>query len=576
MRYDDSDNSLVINPPALPKLRTLSDSCSPLLQNDSAISASPQFELTTPTLGMNALGLFTPNQPVQHHRHRSSATSLSSSLFGTVTPSGSFSSVSGHGMNDSYYLSSCVNDPQTPPDCIPAPQPANSGPPLNDAWTPKYFTVDPSLLANGTVESHQCRRLCSFPQSQAERLRLDIDSLGAQFEGLAMNGSTPMKATTIARSSSSSTTNPSLTPNPAATSTPIRKTSSDLDNPSDVLSLAKDQHGCRYLQRRIDENYTRNFPVIFAAVVTYSAELMVDPFGNYLMQKLMSMSNSEQISMILLNMGPSIYTVSVNQHGTRACQKLIDSLSTPYQHRMLESYMVPHMIMMIQDLNGNHVVQKCIQKFQSADLQFIVDMLCSNMLAISTHKHGCCVLQKLMNKCSNEQVRQLGLQVLNNSIILMQDQFGNYVVQYLINMNLPEIDQELIRIVQPYIVGLSSQKFSSNVVEKCLKMRIYRCCVNPLLDELLIPSALNSLVKDRYGNYVVQTAIDVSPPEYKLWFAMALKPLLSQIRFASFGKRIQNKVTAILDDAERQSVYGLRMSDDSHPLMPGIQFERYS
>ncbi|GMG20891.1 unnamed protein product [Ambrosiozyma monospora] len=330
---------------------------------------------------------------------------------------------------------------------------------------------------------------------------------------------------------------------------------SSLGNAADILNLSKDQYGCRILQKKIDEDFSGSYMLIFQAVYAHSAELMVDPFGNYLIQKIMVNAFDEQLNLILMNATPQFGTIAMNQHGTRACQKLIDCLSTPTHYKLLEECLSPHIVGLVQDLNGNHVIQKCIQKFKNEDLQFIIESICKNMIQIATHKHGCCVLQKLLTKCNDIQVLRLGQEIIKNSIVLMQDQFGNYVVQYLITLDINALNIALIDIMIPYIADLSSQKFSSNVVEKCLKIRLTNQMnaevINPLFKALLQPRVLSALINDQYGNYVVQTAMELSPQSYKLRFATNMKPLLPLVRFSSFGKRIHNKVVSILNENER-------------------------
>ncbi len=321
-----------------------------------------------------------------------------------------------------------------------------------------------------------------------------------------------------------------------------------------VLELARDQCGCRYLQRKLDEGTADSFAQIFGPVCAHAAELMMDPFGNYLMQKVMGCCTVEQLDAVLISAGPSLCAVAVDQHGTRALQKLIERISTRKQRMLLERYLAPYVVALIGDLNGNHVIQKCVQRFRDSDLQFIVDQISANIVPVSTHKHGCCVLQKLLNKCNMQQIEQLGEQIVQHSLALMEDQYANYVVQYLASMEIDSLNAQLLATVAPCVRQLSCQKFSSNVVEKCLRIRSYRVFsqfVSRLLDEILLPDVLPVLIRDQYGNYVVQTAMEVSSAEYKLRFARELAPLLPEIRFASFGKRIHNKVGAILQQANR-------------------------
>ncbi|QPG75482.1 hypothetical protein FOA43_002837 [Brettanomyces nanus] len=543
-----------------------------------------------------ATGLPYISTPFQYHRHQSSATSLSSSIFGGATPSVSaatiatsattsttapqhtpgpsisastslYNGVSGAGLPDAYFIngmSSAFNEPITPPEycysklasIIPA---TTSDISSNASWNAPQILDKPYAgsrhhsksrsMASLQGDNHNRRRMFSYPQSETEqrqgRYPETLNEVGKRHKSVPSVPSIP--STNAVDTFALENSFDQLT---------LGGKSTSLDSTTDIISMSQDQYGCRYLQKKIDENFAVNFPLIFQSVYQHSTDLMVDPFGNYLIQKLMGSASAEELSLILISIGPSIYKISIDQHGTRACQKMIDCLSTPAHHRLLETYLSPHIVELIQDLNGNHVIQKCIQKFQDVDLQFIIDLICSNMVAISTHKHGCCVMQKLMNKCNSNQLIQLGCEILNNSISLMQDQFGNYVVQYLISLEIPKLNSQLITIVASYVTELSCQKFSSNVVEKCLKIKVYKQHknarqVNPLLEEILREPTLSNLIKDQYGNYVVQTSMEVSPFEYKVRFAMALDPLLPTIKFTSFGKRIHNKVIAILEEAKK-------------------------
>lgn len=50
--------------------------------------------------------------------------------------------------------------------------------------------------------------------------------------------------------------------------------------------LARDQGGCRFLQKKIEENNKEMVDCIFNNTIEYYMDLMNDPFGNYLTQKI--------------------------------------------------------------------------------------------------------------------------------------------------------------------------------------------------------------------------------------------------------------------------------------------------
>lgn len=56
-----------------------------------------------------------------------------------------------------------------------------------------------------------------------------------------------------------------------------------------------------------------------------------------------------------------------------------------------------------------------------------------------------------------------------NCLQLMQDPYGNYVVQYVLERCSSEDVRPVTSCPLGRIAGLSTQKFSSNVIEKCLE-----------------------------------------------------------------------------------------------------------
>lgn len=85
-----------------------------------------------------------------------------------------------------------------------------------------------------------------------------------------------------------------------------------------IYYIAKDQHGCRFLQRMFDEGTPQEVRIIFSEIIDHVVELMMNPFGNYLMQKLLEVCNEEQRMEILLRVtatGGQLIRISLNTHG---------------------------------------------------------------------------------------------------------------------------------------------------------------------------------------------------------------------------------------------------------------------
>ncbi|KAI0700403.1 ARM repeat-containing protein [Cytidiella melzeri] len=323
------------------------------------------------------------------------------------------------------------------------------------------------------------------------------------------------------------------------------------DLQGEIPSLCKDQHGCRYLQKKLEEGVPEHRDMIFRETFGHFPELMIvsDPFGNYLCQKLLEYSTDEQRNLICESVAQDLVNISLNMHGTRAVQKMIDFLSTRRQtdlncNTQIHSIIVAlslHVVVLIKDLNGNHVIQKCLNKLVPEDNQFIYNAVAANCVEVATHRHGCCVLQRCIDHASEPQRVQLVNEITYNALTLVQDPYGNYVVQYILDLNDSRFSDAVIRQFTGNVCALSVQKFSSNVIEKCVRVAEHSTR-KILIGELLNRTRLEKLLRDSYGNYCVQTALDYAEPAQRALLVEGIRPVLPLIRNTPYGKRIQNKL----------------------------------
>jgi len=85
---------------------------------------------------------------------------------------------------------------------------------------------------------------------------------------------------------------------------------------------------------------------------------------------------------------------------------------------------------------------------------------------------------------------------------------SNYVVQYILDLKTAWSSTEVMARLEGNYAFLSMQKFSSNVVEKCLKLGVEEPR-SRLVRELMTSPHLGQLLQDQYANYVIQSALSV-------------------------------------------------------------------
>ena len=121
---------------------------------------------------------------------------------------------------------------------------------------------------------------------------------------------------------------------------------------------------------------------------------------------------------------------------------------------------------------------------------------------------------------------------------------GNYVVQYVLEFGVAEYSSKVMTNLMGNYADLSVQKFSSNVVEKCLKLggRSLTETRELVVREIMQSPQLPRLLQDPYGNYVVQSSLQVSSGQLHQEFVEHIRPYLPALRGTPHGKRILAKL----------------------------------
>ena len=113
------------------------------------------------------------------------------------------------------------------------------------------------------------------------------------------------------------------------------------------------------------------------------------------------------------------------------------------------------------------------------------------------------------------------------------------------------------------VSALSKQKFSSNVVEKCIR-GAEGDAREAMISEMFRGNELEKMLRDNFANYVVQTALDYATPETKDRLIEGIRPHMAAIRNTSYGRRIQSK----LNNSDNQQGMGSHHSNGSGSATP--------
>jgi mRNA-binding protein PUF3 len=308
-----------------------------------------------------------------------------------------------------------------------------------------------------------------------------------------------------------------------------------------VVEFSGDQHGSRFIQQKLETANSDEKEQIFREIQPNALQLMTDVFGNYVIQKLFEHGNQIQKRVLAEQMKNHVNELSLQMYGCRVVQKALEHVLADQQAELVKELQLD-VLKCVKDQNGNHVVQKAIERVPTEHIQFIIEAFRGQVHILATHPYGCRVIQRMLEYCSDKDQTAVLEELYSCASMLITDQYGNYVTQHVIAHGKPEDRAKIIKIVTAQLLSLSKHKFASNVVEKSIQFGTdeQRQAIVAQLTAIQSDgtSPLQLMMKDQYGNYVIQKLLAQLKGAEREAFVEDMKPQLISLKKYNYGKQI--------------------------------------
>ena len=278
-----------------------------------------------------------------------------------------------------------------------------------------------------------------------------------------------------------------------------------------------------------------------------------DLFGNYVIQKILENVKPNYLSKFIEIISKDFYNLSISTYGTRVVQKILEIVSKSDYEEDSEIYeqcfkdindnITSNIVALCSNSNSSHIIIKYVNEIKSPKNEQLFSEVYKNFIPLCKNKHGCCVIQKCLESGDDNQKNKL-LELSNiNCENLINDQFGNYVIQFILNLNIKLINSKVFQILSKdnNLISLCKEKYASNVIEKFL---INKCqesidIINTLLKN---EKYLHELIKDPFGNYIIQRILILIEGEDRSNLIHHIVNWYPEIKTLSFGPRLISKL----------------------------------
>ncbi|CZR53744.1 related to RNA-binding protein pumilio [Phialocephala subalpina] len=314
----------------------------------------------------------------------------------------------------------------------------------------------------------------------------------------------------------------------------------------DKIVCNNDQQASIFLQQKLKVGTTEQKYEIVEAIVAQAYPLMVNRFGNFLVQRCFEHGTPEQVIKIADAIRGNTLNLSMDAFGCHVVQKAFDSVPEDYKAIMVHELLrrIPETVI---HRYACHVWQKLFELRWTESppqiMKYVNEALRGMWHEVALGETGSLVVQNIFENCLEEDKRPCIEEVLASIDIVAHGQFGNWCIQHICEHGAPADRSRAIDHVIRYASEYSMDQFASKVVEKCLKIGgpdflsryLDRVCEGRH-DRPRIP--LIDIASDQYGNYLIQYILTHSNPQHRELVASHIRKHMVSLRGSKFGSRV--------------------------------------
>ncbi|KAI4600480.1 hypothetical protein KJ359_000835 [Pestalotiopsis sp. 9143b] len=334
----------------------------------------------------------------------------------------------------------------------------------------------------------------------------------------------------------------------------------------DKIVCNNDQQASIFLQQKLKVGTPDQKYEIVDAIILQAHPLMVNRFGNFLVQRCFEHGTPEQVIKIAEAIRGNTLSLSMDPFGCHVVQKAFDSVPEDYKAVMVHELLrrIPETII---HRYACHVWQKLFELRWSESppqiMKYVNESLRGMWHEVALGETGSLVVQNIFENCLEEDKvsstafgtaisiivhantfqRPCIEEVLTNIDIVAHGQFGNWCIQHICEHGAPADRGRAIDHVIRYAGEYSTDQYASKVVEKCLKIGsgdflgryLDRVCEGRV-DRPRIP--LIDIASDQYGNYLIQWVLTQGNPQHREIVAAHIRKHMVSLRGSKFGSRV--------------------------------------
>lgn len=261
-----------------------------------------------------------------------------------------------------------------------------------------------------------------------------------------------------------------------------------------VLVFSLQMYGCRVVQKALEHVPLENQKRLVKELDGHVLRCVRDQNGNHVIQKCIEVVDPASMPFLVDSFKGQVYSLATHPYGCRVIQRMFENGRSDVLGVLLTE-LHQYTVALVQDQYGNYVVQHILEQGSSSDRRLIFNKVLSHFVEFSCHKFASNVVEKcvvfgddaarqaMIDKLMEQAKQPDGTEEIG-LLIMMRDQYANYVIQKMVDVVQGDQKEQLLNRIKPHAPALRKYTYGKHILAKLDKLGL----ASPLLTSPL-PSA---------------------------------------------------------------------------------------
>lgn len=234
-------------------------------------------------------------------------------------------------------------------------------------------------------------------------------------------------------------------------------------------------YGCRVVQKVIDVVDLERKISIVGELKNSVLRCISDQNGNHVIQKCIECVPEDHIPFVIEDILQKIYPLCTHQYGCRVIQRVLEHCHNPATQSAVMDEIVERAFDLTEDKFGNYVVQHVLEHGRPEERSSIIQKLSGQVVNLSQQKYASNVVEKCLSFGTPDEREGLIREIVSSGQTfqgLMKDQFGNYVVQRILQTCDDKFLVVILSSIKMHLNELKNYTFGKHIVARVEKLII--------------------------------------------------------------------------------------------------------